>query len=225
RCSWIPGADMAAQYKALGYDGIAITDHLHDEYISSLPCRNNWDACVDAYLSGYRAAKEAGERLGLDVILGVEIRFPESDNDYLLYGLDAAFLKAHPYPYRSCLEDFYARYKDELLIIQAHPFRGGGNNIRPGLLHGLEVINDSPRHDSENHRAMALAQENPRLIQCCGSDAHRSGEQGRAAMVFDHPVHDSYEYKDALVKGNYYMECPNFSFLLEKTGTRLPEEK
>jgi hypothetical protein len=35
RRSWIPGADMAAQYKALGYDGIAITNHLHKDEIKT----------------------------------------------------------------------------------------------------------------------------------------------------------------------------------------------
>ncbi|AEF85010.1 putative PHP domain protein [Treponema primitia ZAS-2] len=215
-CSWISGSDMAAQYKALGYDGIAITDHLHEGYISSLPCRDNWDACVDKYLSGYRAAKAMGEKVGLALIFGVEIRFTESDNDYLLYGMDEQFLRAHPYPYRNGLEDFYNNYHDKLLIIQAHPYRGGGDNIRPRFLHGVEAVNDSPRHDSHNQQAFALAEEHSHLIRTCGSDAHRPGELGRAAMVFDFPVHDSLAYKEALEKGAYHMECPNFRDLIEK---------
>ena len=43
------------------------------------------------------SSKARGDELGLDVILGAELRFPENDNDYLVYGIDEAWLRANPY--------------------------------------------------------------------------------------------------------------------------------
>ena len=44
---------------------------------------------LDFYLTGYRKAKEHGDKIGIKVYLGLEIRFSkENENDYLIYGVD-----------------------------------------------------------------------------------------------------------------------------------------
>jgi hypothetical protein len=194
RCGRLSAPELVSRYMALGYDGIAVTDHMHEKYINSLDCKNDWDACVDTYLAGFRTARDyAGEtsRGAFDVILGMEIRYPENDNDYLVFGIDENFLRANPYLYRSTPQEFYERYGEELMIIQAHPYRDGCRPAPPCFLQGIEVFNGNPRHDSRNAEALKLAEENPRLIRTCGSDTHRSGDEGTAAMLFGARVRDS----------------------------------
>ena len=217
KCGHVPAATMVKTYKELGYQGIAITDHLHEEYINTLQCKENWNDCVDAYLTGYRLAKKAAENLDFDVILGMEIRFPQNNNDFLIYGFDESFLFDHPYAFRTNICEFYKAFKDQVLILQAHPYRGGGVDLQPQCLHGLEVINCNPRHDSNNHLAYKLADSrDPGFIRISASDAHRTEDIGRASVFFNHRLKDSFDLAASLQSGKYRMDCPVFSDLLKQ---------
>ena len=206
RCSRLGASEVIELYRRQGFAGIAVTDHLHEEYIASLDCRDDWQACVSAYLEGYRRAMDSARKYGMDVILGAEIRFLENERDYLVYGIDEAFLRRNPYLYRLGCQAFFGRFSGETLIIQAHPFRDfdqADGDIATGCVHGLEVLNRSPRHDSQNERAAELRNRHPELAALCGSDTHRPGDEARAAMVFKRRVRDSRAFKDAVISGAY----------------------
>ena len=209
RCGKIPARELAAQYIALGYDGIAITDHLHDEFIDSLACAGDWDACVDAYLTGYKAAKDFAlcETDGaFDVVLGLELRYPQNDNDFLVFGIDEEFLRANPYLCRSTPEEFFNTHGSQALIIQAHPFRSGCFAAPAQFLHGVEVFNGNPRHDSRDECALAFAKEHPHLLRTCASDTHQNGDAGRAAILFDKRISDSHALRAELTRNSYTLE-------------------
>ena len=87
KCGHLPAAEVVDRYAGHGFSGLVVTDHLHPEYLSRIDTDHNWDHVIDHYLAGYRASKARGDELGLDVILGAELRFPENDNDYLVYGI------------------------------------------------------------------------------------------------------------------------------------------
>jgi len=93
KCGHVAAADQIAAYKALGYQGVCVTDHLHNAQIAYFNVADDWNVIVDRYLAGYRAAKAAGDAVGMDVIFGVELRFPENDSDYLIYGVDEQRLR------------------------------------------------------------------------------------------------------------------------------------
>lgn len=71
-CAVIKAKELVDGYKEAGYDGIVITNHF-DKGIMHL-----WGETTEehyqTYLRGYELAKEEGERVGLRVILGMEIR-------------------------------------------------------------------------------------------------------------------------------------------------------
>ena len=205
-CGRLGASELVERYRGQGFAGIAVTDHLHEEYIASLDCRDDWQACVSAYLKGYRRAIDSAQKVGMDVLLGAEIRFPENDRDFLVYGIDEAFLRRNPYLYRLGCRTFFERFSGETLIIQAHPFRDfdeADGDIPTGCVHGLEVLNRSPRHDSQNERAAKLLDQHPHLVALCGSDTHRPGDEARAAMVFRRRISDSSLFKDAVKSGLY----------------------
>ncbi len=206
-CGHVPAVDQVKTYHALGYQGLCVTDHLHNTYLSTLDCAEDWEKCMDRYLTGYRNAKKAGEALGMDIILGCELRFPENESDYLLYGIDEQWLYDHPFITRMNHQSFFDAFGKEILIIHAHPYRKN-DVVYYKCVHGLEVVNCNPRHDSRNELALKLAKENPDLYRVVGSDAHRIGDEGRAAILCENRITNSYEMKNVLTSGNFRLWSP-----------------
>ena len=205
-CGFISGGDLVDLYYELGYNGIAITDHLHEGLISSFNCRNDWNACVDLFLTGYKRALRQGEKIGLSVILGAELRFNKpNSNDYLIYGIDEEFLRKNPYPFRLGPSEFFKRFADEVLIIQAHPFRDGNETVFVDCIHGIELFNPNRRHDNYDEKGMELSKNNPDLYLFSGSDVHRACDLACGWMLFKEPITNSKELHEAVKRNDYFL--------------------
>lgn len=123
RCGQVEAAEVVRMYQSAGYQGIMITDHFHGEYFESLPDAG-WEARVESYLEGYRRAKKEGQRIGMEVLLGIEFRNFETDNDFLVVGITEKFLYEHPYIYKLPLGQAIDLFHENgMLVIQAHPAR------------------------------------------------------------------------------------------------------
>lgn len=211
-CSILQAKELVSLYAAHGYDGLLITDHMYRGYCQRY---ENWDACVNDFWFGFQTAKKHGDSLGITVVPGMEITFEESGNDYLIIGLDEAMLRNMPHPYTLGLEKFYKQYGDQVLIVQAHPYRGGKeNNIRPQFLHGVEGINCNPRHNNHNEKAMQLFYQNPHLLCTCGSDTHEHEDVGQATVLFPERLDTSAALRAVLLSGNYRLEFGEYSGLV-----------
>lgn len=217
KCGRVPAADQIKTYHALGYQGVCVTDHLHTAQIAHYNVPDDWTAIVDRYLVGCRAAKAAGDLLGMDVIFGVELRFPENDSDYLIYGIDEQWLYQNPWITKMDHKTFFDRYRDEVLIIHAHPYRNGNDVVFYDCVHGIEVVNCNPRHDNRNELALKLCRENPHLYRTVGSDAHQPGDEGRAAILTGERVRGSYALKDIITSGQYKNQCPEFEWIIRES--------
>jgi predicted metal-dependent phosphoesterase TrpH len=196
-CGKVCAKEVVDLYKKAGYDGVVITDHFYDRFFagfSELP----WKAQIDYYMTGYREALNRGREVGLQVILGIELRFSDSPNDYLVYGIDESFLKKTPELFEGNLKEFkQIAGEQNLLIYQAHPFRPGINVANPDYLDGVEVFNGNPRHDSRNELAYQFAQKN-QLRMISGSDFHQAGDQGRGGINIRTKISTSHELVAAL---------------------------
>ena len=120
-CGRSTGAEMARACKAAGYTGIFVTEHFfygNTAIDRSLP----WTDWVEGYCKGYEHAKEEGDRIGLQVFFGWESTY--DGTDFLIYGLDKAWLLAHPQIRDCSIEEQYRLVKaDGGIVIHAHPFR------------------------------------------------------------------------------------------------------
>lgn len=174
-CGKLPAEQVVKMHKEAGYTGIVITDHYFDGFFTrrgDMP----WRQKVDDYLRGGRLAAEAGARHNLQVFQGLELRFSGSMNDYLVYGLNDAFLYENPALYALGLAGFRERIVGlDVLVFQAHPFRPGMDRPRPELLDGLEVFNGNNCHHSNDHLAEAMAQEFG-MLRVSGSDFHERAD-------------------------------------------------
>lgn len=218
-CGHVPAVEQIRTYHRLGYDGVCVTDHLHNVYLKTLGA-DDWRGCMDAYLTGYRLAKAEGERLGMDVILGAELRFPENNSDYLVYGIDEQWLYGHPWITSLDHKAFFDRFGNEVLIIHAHPYRNC-DLVFWDSVHGLEIANANPRHDSRNELALAYYRAHPGMYATAGSDAHRIGDEGRAALLTETRIPDSYRLKEVITARDYRLACEPFAnIILESEAIR-----
>ena len=203
-CGKLPAADMVRLYHERGYQGMCITDHMMWKFTDMVP-DETWDERVDRYLKGYKTAKEEGDKLGMDIILGMEITFrPERFRDYIVFGIDEAWLRSHPNPLEMTLKEFYNTFGNDLLIIQAHPYRSN-DIIYEGYFHGIEVVNRHPRSENRNDMAIALAKRHPECYRIVGSDAHRTEDCARTAFLTEERIHDSFEMKRAIESQKYLL--------------------
>ena len=202
-CGETCAADIVARYKGLGYDGIVITDHVGE---SALRNRGEtYDEKITDVLKGYRAAK-ALEDENFTVILGMELRFRENDNDYLVYGIDEDFLRRVNLTECEKPADFVAVAKENnLAFFQAHPFRDGMTVLNPTILDGVEVYNGHGGHDSRNDIALAWAKKfGVRMIS--GSDFHYVSKAEPGGVYFEERHMDSKAVAKALLENRYTLK-------------------
>ena len=174
RCSQVMPKDEIEVFKNAGYDGIAITNHLF--------VKENKKEFLEIYRGDYYKAFETGERLGIKVYLGAELRFlNENDNDYLLFGFDISQLDEIYDATDGTLESFVENVKtDKMFLLQAHPFRDGMERGFEKYLDGVEAFNMHPNHNSRVALAMKYARENGK-IATAGTDYHHPGHDGLCA--------------------------------------------
>ncbi|HHW12232.1 MAG TPA: PHP domain-containing protein [Firmicutes bacterium] len=225
-CGRTEGRLVAQLYKKAGYDGIVITDHYNRGFFRKFPKSVPWPARVDHFLQGYRGAREEGEKIGLTVLLGIELKFIDSPREYLVYGIDESFLKKYPELYRMGIVEFRRLSKQlpptsEILIYQAHPFRPGVTPAPLELIDGIEVYNGNPRQNSNNQLALAFARQN-NLRMISGSDFHRLPDLARGGLILPGPVANSRELVRVLKENEGIRLITNehlpFSFLRLVTG-------
>lgn len=225
KCGKVSAAETVNRYHKNGFTGLVVTDHLHPEYLSWVDTDHDWDKVMDHFLSGYHASKQRGDELGFDVILGAELRFPENDNDYLVFGIDEAWLRANPYMCCMSAQEFYDKFHDEVLIIHAHPYRNGSAPVQETAIHGAEVANCNPRHDNHNDQAWELCCRHPEYFRLAGSDAHRDGDETRAGIILPERVKDSFQFKHMIETKQFHLWSPELQSYVDLDEAKRKEEE
>lgn len=202
-CGRTPGREYIEKFMEKGYDGIIITDHFfHGNTAANraLP----WDEFVDEFCRGYEDAKAEGDRLGFKVFFGWEES--QGPDEYLIYGLDKAWLKAHP-EIRDADHTQYLKLVHEGggTVVGAHPFRERAYvdvvKLHPFQCDAMEVCNfgNPPYQDILAYNFC----KDRGIIMTSGSDIHNvtSIETTGAGMVFDEPLTSSKDYGDRVRSG------------------------
>lgn len=175
RCATCPAARMVEIYKEKGYSGMVVTDHYSpqtflDRHLFA-PQKE-----TDFYLSGYQKALEAAGD-DFTVLFGMELRFYGNGNDYLVYGITPEFIRKHGnlmtyYPRR-----FYELCKENnMIFLQAHPFRPYIFRTNPKYLDGCEIYNAKGKNTDINDKAAEWAEKNGMRIRVGGSDLHHESK-------------------------------------------------
>lgn len=172
RCGQISAKELVRFYHHLGFSGICITDHFFNGN-TLVPFDLPWKARVEYFCKGYEAAKNEGEKLGMDVFFAWEYSY--HGTDFLTYGLDQQWLLEHP----EVMDYRTPEYCDVVhsyggFIAQAHPFREANYiemiRLLPRHVDAIETLN-ACRTDFENRMADVYADAYGHL-KIAGSDNH-----------------------------------------------------
>lgn len=202
RCGRLTAAEQMKYYSDGGYSTVFVSDHFDLRFTSALGDMP-WEEKIDAFLVGYRAARAAGEPLGITVLPSAEVELTYFKNHYLIYGDVEAFLKRHENICELPLEEFYRiAHGEGILVVQAHPHRDGACYPTPELVDGLEVYNSNPRHEDFSPRTLALAREHGKHA-LSGSDAHRPQDVCRAGILTRERVDSAETFLKVIRSGDY----------------------
>ncbi len=192
---------VVKDHSEAGYSAIAITNHFCNYSFFDF----DKQGIVDRFLKDYYEAYNTGEKLGINVILGMEIRFPQNINDYLVYGFSE---KDIPTLYELALTDsktFYKEFKnDKNIFLQAHPFRDNMTLENPKIIDGIETFNMHFGQNSRIPKAVQYAKQHPEFITSCGTDYHHESQLGHGGILAKTLPTDSFELA-ALLKSRDYL--------------------
>ncbi len=187
-CGRVPAKEMVRIYKKAGYTGIVITDHLTPGYWDDAKAGGvSWEDFAKSHMKGYLEAKDEGEKIGLRVLYGCELRFTcDAPNDYLVYGMTNQFIVDNPDIFDWNAKIF--RNKTEnlgVVTFQAHPFRNEMKINYPEDLFGIEVYNATYGKDRFKRNVIAeMWADMYNLAKIAGSDCHGKEQTARAGVGF-----------------------------------------
>ncbi len=195
-CGQVYANEMVLAYHKAGYDTLIITDHLRTDVLDSV--QGSYSDKIDHYLKGYKIAKAKGEKLGMTVLMSVELTPAGTLDDYLLYGITEEVLYANPSLCYLSVPKLYEFCCDhDILLVQAHPYRHYVKVAPAKYLHGVEVVNANPNHDSINKQALEFANEN-NLFKTGGSDTHELIGVASGGMTSKAPITSMQEFIAAI---------------------------
>jgi|LSQX01.1.fsa_nt_gb hypothetical protein len=200
-CGRVSAAEIVKMYKDAGYSGIVITDHYSPMTynISHIACPQN---AVDFYISGYKEALKYADE-NFTVLLGMELRYYATANDFLVYGLTEDFLRNNGNLMKKYPKRFYKLAKENnLIVLQAHPFRTGMIRINPKYLDGAEVHNGKTSK-AANDKADKWVDENKMQIKVSGSDFHRKKHLAKGGIITNEPIKSNDDLVRILKSGEY----------------------
>jgi len=197
-CSNESAERIAEKYIAAGYTTVCLTNH----FDPSNGDDTHWEAKIDRMYHALELLKEAaGSKL--NVLMGLEVRFVQNRNDYLVFGFDREYLLARPDILKMGIRDFTRMARgDEILTIQAHPFRVDMTVVEPDFIDGIEVYNGHPDHNSNNDIAEAWAVKYGKIMTS-GTDHHDTDHLPRGGIVTDYPIKSVKELIETLTTGTY----------------------
>ena len=200
-CARVSNEEIIQKFTEAGYTSLVLTNHFNKGTQDFLGCANYQDF-VTAYLKGYEDLKRDASGK-LNVILGMELRFNENSNDYLVFGITEELLRAHEDIFSLNPESFSKISRENgLLFIQAHPFRNTMTVINPAFLDGVEVYNGHKGHDSRNEIADMWADKYG-LIKTSGTDFHYPHVPANAGILTDEEITTSEQLLEILKSGSY----------------------
>ena len=210
-CASAPGAEQVRRYKALGYDGIIITDH----FING-NCRPAIRECQDRreraelFCKGYEAAKAEGDRIGFKVWFGWEYSYQGAD--LLTYGLDKQWLLDNPDVCDISVYEYCDRvHRDGGYIVHAHPFREADYlreiKLLPMWTDVAEIFNCGNRDEAMNERAKWYAAQYG-LPVTAGSDNHHLSAAKLSGIITQRPLETVFDYIEAVKNSEVQLIVP-----------------
>ena len=201
QCARVSYEEIIDKFTAAGYTTLVLANHFNTGTKNSLGA-TTWDEWIDKYVGGYKNLKSCAEGK-LNILLGMELRFDENCNDYLVFGITEEFLRKYDGMLQMRPEEFHKiATENGCLFVQAHPFRNGMTVINPAHLDGVEVFNGHFGHDSRNEIANAWADKFG-LMKTAGTDFHYTTSPANGGIITEEEITSESQLVEILKSGKY----------------------
>ena len=202
------GAELVRLYHDAGYSGMVVTDHyfatFYEWFAEELKGKTHREI-MERRMRGYYAARNEGEKLGVTVLPGAEVRFDHSPygiNDFLIFGCNEEFFLTAPRLNElTSLDELNALLPESACVVLAHPFRVGMTVIDPSSLFGIEAHNGL----TESYRN-TMAEDYARHFQkpmTAGSDCHHATHACKGGIETPRLVRTPEDLTRVLRSGDY----------------------
>ena len=218
-CANCPAELAAEKYIQAGYRTVVVTNHFHNGCLKDYGC-GSWEEYIRLFLRAWEKVRYyAGD--DLHVLLGAEIRYDGSENDYLVYGLTPEYLYGHPDLLTGgAIRNLPKLREDGMLVYQAHPFRINMKIMPAEILDGYEAFNGHRGHQSRNDIAYQWAnvQGKPMIS---GSDHHNTDHRPSGGILTETEIRTNADLLAVLMSLDY---CLVHAMLEKEAGREPPLE-
>ena len=185
-CSHESVEGICEKYLRYGYTTVCLTNHFTPEGNFLDPAE--WAAKVRRKYAAYEKLKACANGR-LTILMGLEFRFVQNSNDYLVFGFDEDWLVSHTGEMlRMGIRKFTEMARAAgLFTIQAHPFRHGMVVTDASCVDAVEIFNGHPGHNSNNDIAEAWARKYGKIMTS-GTDHHNPDHMPDAGIRTDFPI-------------------------------------
>jgi len=207
QCARVNTTEIINTFVNAGYSTLVLTNHL-SKYTMDVISPNDWIGFVDKFYGAYENLKNEAKGK-LNILFGAELRFNDNNNDYLVFGLTKEILYEHEDIFDLHAEKFHKLAKENnMLFVQAHPFRNWMMVIDPRMIDGVEVFNGHMGHDSRNDIANAWA-DKYNLIKTSGTDYHYITSPANGGIFTECEITEMTQLVEILKSGNYTLNKGN----------------
>ena len=121
KCCRIPIEQVIEEAKKVGIDGIVLTNHYQKNYVTD----GDYPAFAARYIAEYEYAAELVKDSDFRIFFGIEVTMEKHPGVHMLiYGVEPAFLTAHPTLFDYTQEElYYLVCEVGGFLVQAHPMR------------------------------------------------------------------------------------------------------
>ena len=189
-CCQAPAEKIVADAKAVGLDGIILTNHYQELYVTD----KGIDEFVERYIAEYHYTKECGEKIGIKVFFGLEVTMNENHRNHMLvYGITEDYLRAHPALFTLSLEELYETvHAGGGVLVQGHPYRDGAVPLDSNYLDGIE-INCHPLYQNAHSADLEEIAKRDKLMLTCGGDYHADAYRAHCGAYLPDSVKDIHD--------------------------------
>lgn len=197
--------EMPEYFVNAGLDAIVLTNHCYPIHCDSLS--DDLAKQAEIYVDVFQRCKASGEKLGLKVFFGCELKLINEPNkpEFLLYGIsENDFLANYPLYNMTQKELFDFCNEKNILMVQSHPFRieQGYALADVDYMHGVEIYNPHLKFPPRFEEAFEVAEKNDK-IKTSGSDFHINVQAGLAGLIVPDEINDQFMLRDYLKTKKY----------------------
>ena len=189
-CCQAPAEKIVADAKAVGLDGIILTNHYQESYITE----KGIDELVERYIAEYHYTKECGEKIGLKVFFGLEVTMNENHRNHMLvYGITEDYLWENPALFALSLPELSDTvHRGGGVLVQGHPYRDGAVPLDPAYLDGIE-INCHPLYRNAHSAELEEIATKAGIMLTCGGDYHADAYRAHCGAYLPDSVQDIHD--------------------------------